>query len=93
MAMKPGAGLRVRPCGPMGNPARRPAEATAMAQNKSQGQDKQGSGGNASAEGQKGVSQKTVGSGKEKDPNNFANNPERASEAGRKGGKSSQKGD
>ncbi|MDP3416700.1 KGG domain-containing protein [Falsiroseomonas sp.] len=39
------------------------------------------------AEGQKGVSQDTVGAGKDKDPNNFANNPARAAEAGRKGGK------
>jgi uncharacterized protein len=77
----------------MGNSAGGPAEAAAMAENKSQGQDKAGSGGHASAEGQKGVSQETVGSGKEKDPNNFANNPERASEAGRKGGKSSHKND
>lgn len=38
------------------------------------------------AEGQKGVSQDTVGAGKDKDPNNFANDPERAAEAGRKGG-------
>jgi general stress protein YciG len=48
-----------------------------------------GSGGKAkSAAGQKGVSQKQVGAGKERDPNNFANDPERASAAGRKGGKS-----
>ncbi|MGK7862586.1 KGG domain-containing protein [Falsiroseomonas sp. E2-1-a4] len=40
------------------------------------------------AEGQKGVSQETVGAGKDKDPNNFANDPERAAEAGRKGGQS-----
>ena len=39
------------------------------------------------AEGQKGVTQEQVGSGKDKDPNNFANDPERASAAGRKGGK------
>ena len=38
------------------------------------------------AEGQKGVSQDTVGAGKDKDPNNFANNPDRAAEAGRRGG-------
>jgi general stress protein YciG len=40
------------------------------------------------AEGHKGVSQDTVGSGKDKDPNNFANDPQRAAEAGRKGGQS-----
>ncbi|MBU8539137.1 KGG domain-containing protein [Falsiroseomonas tokyonensis] len=50
------------------------------------------SGGKHSAEGQKGVSQDTVGSGKDKDPNNFANDPERAAEAGRKGGQSRGKG-
>jgi general stress protein YciG len=38
------------------------------------------------AEGKKGVPQETVGAGKAKDPNNFANDPERAREAGRKGG-------
>jgi general stress protein YciG len=43
------------------------------------------------AEGKKGVSQETVGSGKEHDPNNFANNPERAAAAGRKGGHRSHK--
>jgi general stress protein YciG len=41
------------------------------------------------ASGQKGVSQEQVGSGKQNDPNNFANNPERAAAAGRKGGKQS----
>ena len=41
------------------------------------------------AEGQKGVTQEQVGSGKEHDPNNFANNPERASAAGKKGGQHS----
>jgi general stress protein YciG len=41
------------------------------------------------AKGQKGVSQEQVGSGKEHDPNNFANNPERAAAAGRKGGQHS----
>lgn len=57
---------------------------------KSSDQDKKkSSGGHASAEGKKGVSQETVGSGKDKDPNNFANDRERAAEAGRKGGKSS----
>jgi general stress protein YciG len=40
------------------------------------------------AEGQKGVPQETVGSGKKTDPNNFANDPQRAAEAGRKGGQS-----
>jgi general stress protein YciG len=40
------------------------------------------------AHGTKGVSQETVGAGKAKDPNNFANDPERAREAGRKGGES-----
>jgi len=43
----------------------------------------------ASAKGQKGVSQEQVGSGKEHDPNNFANDPERAAAAGRKGGQHS----
>ena len=42
-----------------------------------------------SASGEKGVSQEQVGSGKDKDPNNFANNKERASAAGKKGGHSS----
>jgi len=37
------------------------------------------------ASGQKGVSQEQVGSGKESDPNNFANDRERAAAAGRKG--------
>jgi general stress protein YciG len=45
------------------------------------------------ASGQKGVTQEQVGSGKEHDPNNFANNPERASAAGRKGGHQSHKND
>ena len=45
------------------------------------------------ASGKKGVTQEQVGSGKEKDPNNFANNPERAAEAGRKGGQQSHKND
>ena len=43
------------------------------------------------AEGQKGVTQEQVGSGKDKDPNNFAHDPERASAAGRKGGQESHK--
>jgi general stress protein YciG len=42
----------------------------------------------SSAEGQKGVGQDQVGSGKKNDPNNFANDRERAAAAGRKGGKS-----
>ena len=42
-----------------------------------------------SAAGQKGVSQEQVGSGKAHDPNNFANDKERASAAGKKGGNSS----
>jgi hypothetical protein len=41
------------------------------------------------AEGQKGVSQEQVGSGKEHDPNNFANDRERAAAAGKKGGQHS----
>ncbi len=45
------------------------------------------------ASGQKGVSQEQVGSGKKNDPNNFANDRERASAAGRKGGHESHKGD
>jgi len=44
------------------------------------------------AEGQKGVPQETVGAGKRKDPNNFANDPQRAAEAGRKGGQNRGKG-
>lgn len=46
-------------------------------------------GGQSAAAGKKGVPQETVGSGKKKDPNNFANDPARAAEAGRKGGRSS----
>ncbi|MBR0644177.1 KGG domain-containing protein [Plastoroseomonas hellenica] len=45
------------------------------------------------AEGKKGVSQETVASGKNSDPNNFANDRERAAAAGRKGGHSSHKDD
>jgi len=45
------------------------------------------------ASGQKGVTQEQVGSGKEHDPNNFANNPDRAAAAGRKGGHESHKRD
>ncbi|MBS0644231.1 MAG: KGG domain-containing protein [Acetobacteraceae bacterium] len=48
---------------------------------------------NEGAQGKKGVSQETVGSGKEHDPNNFANNPDRAAAAGRKGGHESHKND
>ena len=51
------------------------------------------SSGDDKAAGQKGVTQEQVGSGKENDPNNFANNPERAAEAGRKGGQQSHKHD
>jgi general stress protein YciG len=51
------------------------------------------SGSENNAKGQKGVTQEEVGSGKNKDPNNFANNPERAAAAGRKGGHQSHKGD
>lgn len=51
------------------------------------------SGSDGKAAGQKGVTQEQVGSGKKNDPNNFANNPERASAAGHKGGKESHKGD
>jgi general stress protein YciG len=58
-----------------------------MANDQSKKQDS----GHASAEGKKGVSQETVGSGKEHDPNNFANDPSRAAEAGRKGGQQSRK--
>ena len=39
--------------------------------------------------GKKGVSQETVGSGKDKDPNNFANDKERAAASGKKGGHTS----
>ncbi|MFC4170176.1 KGG domain-containing protein [Teichococcus aestuarii] len=60
-----------------------------MTQGKSQDQH----GGHGSAEGKKGVSQETVGSGKANDPNNFANDHERAAEAGRKGGQNSHKND
>jgi uncharacterized protein len=42
-----------------------------------------------SAGGHKGVSQEQVGSGKDHDPNNFANDKARASAAGKKGGHSS----
>nr|WP_294552803.1 KGG domain-containing protein [uncultured Rhodopila sp.] len=45
------------------------------------------------AAGQKGVTQEQVGSGKERDPNSFVDNPERAAEAGRKGGKQSHQHD
>ncbi len=42
-----------------------------------------------SAAGKKGVTQDQVGAGKAKDPNNFANDPARASAAGKKGGHTS----
>jgi uncharacterized protein len=54
---------------------------------------KHSSGSKDKAAGQKGVTQEQVGSGKDKDPNNFANNPKRASAAGRKGGHESHKRD
>ena len=41
------------------------------------------------ASGQKGVTQQQVGAGKDKDPNNFANDKARASAAGKKGGHTS----
>ncbi len=47
--------------------------------------------GHEPASGTKGVSQEQVGSGKDKDPNNFANDRERAAAAGRKGGHESHK--
>jgi general stress protein YciG len=43
----------------------------------------------SAAAGQKGTTQGQVGSGKERDPNNFANNPDRAAAAGQKGGQHS----
>jgi general stress protein YciG len=52
----------------------------------------QGSGSDK-ATGEKGVTPEQVGGGKDKDPNNFANNPERAAAAGQKGGKQSHKND
>jgi general stress protein YciG len=52
----------------------------------SSGHKKESSHGSSSAAGQKHVTQEQVGSGKEHDPNNFANDPKRAAEAGRKGG-------
>ncbi len=57
-----------------------------MAENKEHASEKR-------AAGEKGVRQDQVGRGKKNDPNNFANNPERAAEAGRKGGHESHKGD
>jgi general stress protein YciG len=45
------------------------------------------------ASGHMGVSQEQVGSGKENDPNNFANDRDRAAAAGRKGGHESHKRD
>jgi general stress protein YciG len=55
------------------------------------GKSAKGRGGASGAKG-KSVSRETVGSGKESDPNNFANDPERAAAAGRKGGHSSHNG-
>ena len=52
-----------------------------------------GGGSGKDASGQKDVSQEQVGSGKENDPNNFANDRERAAAAGRKGGHESRKRD
>ena len=49
--------------------------------------------GEKAASGKKDVTQEQVGSGKKSDPNNFANDPERASAAGRKGGHESHKRD
>jgi hypothetical protein len=46
-----------------------------------------------SPSGEEGVTQEQVGSGKDKDPNNFANNPGRGAEAGRKGEHESHKRD
>lgn len=46
-----------------------------------------------SASGHKGVTQEQVGSGKQNDPNNFANDPKRPAAAGRKGGHVSHKRD
>jgi general stress protein YciG len=54
-------------------------------------QDHSSDSGEKSAAGQKGVTQEQVGSGKKSDPNNFANDPKRASEAGHKGGQNSHK--
>jgi general stress protein YciG len=62
-----------------------------MAQDRPHKQDDKLGSRHASAEGQKGVSQETVGSGKTHDPNNFANDRARAAEAGRKGGQHSHK--
>jgi general stress protein YciG len=45
------------------------------------------------ADGKKGVTREQVGGGKDDDPNNFANNPDRAAAAGRKGGEHSHKRD
>ncbi|WP_254453467.1 KGG domain-containing protein [Siccirubricoccus sp. G192] len=64
-----------------------------MAHDQSHKQDAKKGHGHPSAEGKKGVSQETVGSGKAHDPNNFANDPARAAEAGRKGGHKSHKND
>jgi general stress protein YciG len=55
--------------------------------------DEQSSGSDKEAAGQKEVTQEQVGSGKKNDPNNFANKPERAAAAGRKGSHQSHKRD
>lgn len=57
------------------------------------GKGKSGRGDDKRAEGKKGVTQETVGSGKTSDPNNFANDRSRAAAAGRKGGHNSHKND
>jgi general stress protein YciG len=64
-----------------------------MAQDRSHKQEGKLGRRHASPEGEKGVSQETVGSGKQHDPNNFANDRARAAEAGRKGGQHSHKKD
>jgi general stress protein YciG len=64
-----------------------------MASKNGAGRSSQGGQQDKDASGQKGVSQEQVGSGKENDPNNFANDRERAAAAGRKGGQESNKGD
>ncbi|MEA2738566.1 MAG: hypothetical protein QOH05_1873 [Acetobacteraceae bacterium] len=53
----------------------------------------QSKGSDKEASGKKGVAQEQVGGGKEQDPNNFANNPERAAAAGKIGGHESHKRD
>ncbi|MGD0106557.1 MAG: KGG domain-containing protein [Rhodopila sp.] len=51
------------------------------------------SGSEKRAAGHEGVTQEQVGSGKKNDPSNFANSPECAAKAGRKGGHESHKRD